>query len=114
MPRSRNVNLLVEIGQRVAAARRDRGLTQEQLAAAIGIDPVTVSRWENGDRAVSLSTLANIADELDVGLGDLLDVERPDPTAEPGTPEVETLQLFRRLPEDRQDLLLRLLRTLVE
>ena len=30
-----------------------RGLTQERLAKAVGVDRVTVARWETGARAIS-------------------------------------------------------------
>lgn len=33
--------------------RRELGLTQEQLAKVLGVDRVTVARWETGVRAIS-------------------------------------------------------------
>lgn len=36
----------------VRRIRRDLGLTQEQLAQALGVDRVTVARWELGLRAI--------------------------------------------------------------
>jgi transcriptional regulator with XRE-family HTH domain len=61
MPRQRDQELITGIGRRVAQARRDRGFTQEALAEAVGIEAVTLSRLETGDRALSLSTLASIS-----------------------------------------------------
>jgi transcriptional regulator with XRE-family HTH domain len=112
MPRRRDQELLRDVGQRVAKARRDRGWTQEQLAEAITIEPVSLSRLETGDRALSLSTLASIADLLQVSVGDLLDVTRslPETTLKPD--EAELLRLFQELPEGKQDILLRLARDL--
>lgn len=113
MPRSRNPDLLRAVGRRVAQARTDRGYTQEQLAEAIGIEPVSLSRLETGDRALSLSTLALIADALDLGLGHLLgaDVDLPTPALKPD--ELELLRAFGDLSAARKDLLLRLARELV-
>lgn len=34
------------LGMRIAALRRERGLTQEALARAIGISAPAVSKWE--------------------------------------------------------------------
>ena len=112
MPRTRNPELLQQIGQRVAQARRDRGWTQEQLAETVGVEPVTMSRWETGDRALSLSTLAAIASALEVPLGDLLDVTRDIPAAEHAPEEGELLRLYRGLSESQQDIILRLARDL--
>lgn len=74
--------LLVGIGARVAEIRSRAGLTQEDLAEAVGVSPVTLSRWERGHAALGLARLALVADALGVGLGDLLDHNRPLPTAD--------------------------------
>lgn len=112
MPRRRDQELLRDVGQRVAQARRDRGWTQEQLAEAIAIEPVSLSRLETGDRTLSLSTLAGFADVLQVSVGDLLDVARSLPEATMRPDEAELLRLFQGLPESKQDILLRLARDL--
>ena len=36
----------MKIGANIAALRRARGLTQEQLAAALGVSAPAVSKWE--------------------------------------------------------------------
>ena len=38
------------IGERLVAHRKFRGLTQREFAREIGVDPVTLSRWELGER----------------------------------------------------------------
>ena len=110
MPRNRDETLLHAVGQRVAEVRKAQGWTQERLSEAVGLQAISLSRLENGARALSLSTLARIADVLEVGLGDLLDVERPmpAPTKLPG--ETELLRLFRGLDEEQRDLVVRLTR----
>lgn len=114
MPRRRDHELLQEVGSRVGQARRDRGWTQEALAEAIGIEPVTLSRLETGDRALSLTMLAKSAAVLGIGLGDLLDVQRQLPVAT-GTPEeAELARLFAGLSPSGRDLVLRLVRELTK
>ena len=114
MPRTRDQELLREVGRRVAKARADRGFTQERLAEVVGIEPVTLSRWETGHRALSLSTLAAIAETLEIGLGDLLDMERDLVAPEYGPDELELLRTFARLTDARRDLVLRLARELAQ
>ena len=113
MPRYRDAELIKAIGQRVAAARRERGFTQEQLSEVIGIEAVTLSRLETGHRALSLTTLCRLADALHVSLGDLLDTGRelspPDNTPE----ELELLRTFRAMSTGSQEALLRVARELV-
>jgi transcriptional regulator with XRE-family HTH domain len=112
MPRRRDRNLLQAIGQRVAKARKDRGWTQEALAEAVGIEPVSLSRLETGDRALSLSTLAHIANAVGVGLGDLLDTGRGLPPPSHAPDEAEILRAFQGMSRPRRQLLLRLAREL--
>ena len=112
MPRRRDKELLQAIGQRVAKARKDRGWTQEALAEAVGIEPVSLSRLETGDRALSLSTLARIAEVVGVGLGDLLDTGRELPDAPHGPDDAEVLRAFQGMSRTRRQLLLRLAREL--
>jgi len=49
------------LGREIAAAREAAGLTQVALAAAIGVDPQTISRWERGDRNPGPNDLYRIA-----------------------------------------------------
>ena len=114
MPRRRDVGLLKDVGRRLARIRKDRGWTQEQLADKIGIAPVTLSRLETGARAMSLSSLSVIAKQLDVELGDVLDVKAPAPAQTLPPRENEMLRLFRETPSDRQDLLLKVARELAD
>ena len=37
------------IGTTIAALRREKGLTQDALAAQLGVSAQAVSKWENGD-----------------------------------------------------------------
>lgn len=114
MPRNRNPDLLRAVGRRVAQARAKRGWTQEKLAEVIGIEPVSLSRLETGDRALSLTTLGLIADALDLGLGNLIGVEGDLPTPGTSPQEAELLRGFSSLGDARRDLVLRLVRELAE
>lgn len=57
-----------ELGLKIAYYRKLRGMTQEQLAEAIGMSTVFISHVEapNIDRTASLGTLFAIAEVLDV------------------------------------------------
>jgi len=51
--------------------RERQGLSQAELAAALGVAVSTVSSWERGARVPSLPVLAALAERLDLDLGDL-------------------------------------------
>jgi transcriptional regulator with XRE-family HTH domain len=63
---------LQSFGRRLAALRVQRGLTQEQLAAASGLGPQEVRRVERGQRDLSVIALADIAKALDIQPADLM------------------------------------------
>jgi transcriptional regulator with XRE-family HTH domain len=66
------VSLAQRLGARIASFRRERGFTQAVLAEKIGVDTVTVSRFERGATLPSLTTLEKLGDCLQVGVGELL------------------------------------------
>ena len=52
------------LGQRIAALRRQQGLSQAQLAARLGISPSAMGMYEQGRREPSADTLVALAREL--------------------------------------------------
>lgn len=50
------------LGAGLRAARRRAGLTQKQLAEALGVASLTVSRWERGVSTPSIPRLRQIAE----------------------------------------------------
>ena len=52
--------------------RNYRGLTQNELAAAVGINAVYLSQIETGKRTGSAKTLAALAKALQVAVDDLI------------------------------------------
>ena len=58
--------------QTLCSLRTDRGLTQETVAAALGISPKTLSKWENGASEPELSLLCALADYYGVSVDRLL------------------------------------------
>ena len=51
-------------GQAIQRLRKERGLTQEQLAERAGITPNTVSRFERGTLIPALDTLVDLCNAL--------------------------------------------------
>ena len=65
-----------KIGRFLKELRKEKGLTQEQLAERLGVTNRTVSRWETGSNLPELSLLIEIADFYEVELREILDGER--------------------------------------
>lgn len=63
-------------GALIAAARKEKNLTQRELAAALHVSDRAVSKWERGAGFPDISLLEPLADVLGLGVLDLLRGER--------------------------------------
>lgn len=63
------------IGTRIRAVRKERGMTQEQLAEAAGIGSTHVSHIENGTTKLSVQALISIINALECSADELLCIE---------------------------------------
>lgn len=60
------------IGDRIRAIRKQKGISQQQLAENIGKTPTYISRLECGSRGATLETLIDIINELQVSADAIL------------------------------------------
>ena len=65
-----------KIGSFLKELRKEKGLTQEQLAEKMSVSGRTVSRWETGSNMPDLDILIELSDLYDVDIRELLDGER--------------------------------------
>ena len=65
-----------KIGKFIAKCRKDKKLTQQELADKIGVTDRAVSNWENGRRLPDYTLLKSLSKELDVSLNELLSGEK--------------------------------------
>jgi transcriptional regulator with XRE-family HTH domain len=93
--------------ERLAFARKKKGLTQTQLADLLGVKSgkQTISNWELGKSEPALSDLIRLAELLEVTVGWLVDGGQPQPPSpveemQPGyisVPMQEYIELQRQL-----------------
>ena len=65
-------------GTFLAQLRREKGMTQRQLAERLGISDRAVSKWERGCGCPDVSLLSDLSIELSVGVEALLSGEVTD------------------------------------
>ena len=63
------------IGKFKSLKRKEKNLTQEQLAEKIGVSNKTVSKWENGKCMPDYSVIEILCNELGITVSELLDGE---------------------------------------
>lgn len=66
----------VKIGEFLKELRKEKELTQEQLADKLNVSRRTVSRWETGSNMPDLDILVELADFYDVDLRDIFNGKR--------------------------------------
>ena len=90
------------IGKRIALLRKEKGLTQEELATHMGVSPQAVSKWENDQTCPDISALPKLARLLGVTVDELLE----------GKQDLAPVRLLP--PEERKDLKDMMLRVTVD
>ena len=66
----------MKTGRFIAALRKERNLTQEQLGEKLGVTNKTISRWENGNYMPDVEMLLLLSKEFGVSINELISGER--------------------------------------
>ena len=88
------------IGNRISKYRKEKGLTQEELANHMGVSPQAVSKWENDQTCPDISALPKLAQLFGVTVDELL-------SGKEELPAVRVLPPAER--KDPKDMLLRII-----
>lgn len=91
------------IGNIIMRLRKEHGMTQDQLASALGITFQAVSKWENGVSSPDISTLPLLADLFGVSVDQLLGRETLPPEEERMTALVPAEETAISLPEQAEE-----------
>ena len=102
--------LKMSLNARLIALRKQRGLTQPQMADAIGLHVTSVKKYESGHGQPSLDALKKIARALHVSTDFLLFEEQ-----ERGPSQELALQFeaISQMPPDDQDAVIRLIDAMI-
>ena len=94
-----------KIGGFLRELRKEKELTQEQLAEKFGVSSRSVSRWENGSTMPDLSILVELADYYEVDIKEIIDGERKSEIMK--KEEKETLQKVADYAETEKKLVVK-------
>jgi transcriptional regulator with XRE-family HTH domain len=96
------------IGSRLRKLRKERSLTQAELARQIGIQQSDLSRMEKGEYRVSLDNLFKILSVFDLRISEFFadHLERSQPARQPlSQRDMQILHMLRELgPDSRQEI----------
>ena len=93
----------MDFSVRIAAVRKQMGLSQEEFSELVNMSRRTVAAWESGDRTPSFSTLSDVADTLNVSVDYLLgrtnEQNKKQPAVQDGELLDNILTRLRDLPD---------------
>lgn len=86
MPRREANKFDAAIGRRLKMARRRNELTLEEVAREFELSPSQISRYENGEVAISASLMFEFAKFFDVSIAFLMEDLQQEPMPAPDAP----------------------------
>ena len=66
------------IGETIASLRKQKGMTQSELAEKMNVTDKAVSKWERDLSCPDINTISKLADVLDVSVEELLKTKKQD------------------------------------
>ena len=92
----------IQIGAFLKALRKEKNMTQEQLAEQLGVSNRTVSRWETGSNMPDISLLTEIAEFYDVSIPEIIHGERKSEEMREDVKEVaETMSDYAKAEKEK-------------
>ena len=62
---------VIKIGNFIRECRKNKNLTQKQLADKLYVEPKTISKWETGNGLPDVSIMKKLCNELEISLSEL-------------------------------------------
>jgi transcriptional regulator with XRE-family HTH domain len=101
------------LGQRIKATRKERGLTQKELAQRMGFSYQQLNKYEGGFNVPSADLLQRFAQELDVSADFLLTGQHPNTASPSNLRLAERLRIAEQFPADDQETVIKLLDAMI-
>lgn len=89
------MNQLV-IGKFISQKRKEKNLTQEQLAGKLGVSNKTISKWETGKCMPDYAVVKNLCDELEITVAELMDGEDSEEKSVRAHDDEQIMDLLKR------------------
>lgn len=98
------------IGGFIQQLRKEKNMTQKELAEIIGMSDKTISKWESGNSLPDTSVLVSLCKALDISVNELLSCERISPEDYSKKAEENIMTLMKENEENKKvDLLAKII-----
>ncbi|MBQ8892936.1 MAG: helix-turn-helix transcriptional regulator [Clostridia bacterium] len=96
----------IKTGKFIAAMRKEKGLTQRQLADQLLISDKTVSKWETGNGLPEVSLMLPLCEALGINVNELLSGERLETASYQKKAEENIMSLMHEKEENKKRLII--------
>ena len=86
-------------GKFISQKRKQKNLTQEQLAEKLGVSNKTVSKWETGKCMPDYSVVKTLCDELEITVAELMDGEKSEEKSVRTYDEEQIMDLLKKMQD---------------
>ena len=83
-------------GKFISQKRKEKSLTQEQLAEKLGVSNKTVSKWETGKCMPDYSVVKTLCDELEITVAEFMDGEQSEEKSVRTYDEEQIMDLLKK------------------
>ena len=87
------------IGKYIAKKRKEKNLTQAQLAERLNVSNKTISKWENGNCMPDYSVIEILCRELDITISELMNGEDAKKEIKEEPNNIQLMFLIRKMQE---------------
>ena len=92
-----------KIGSFIQLTRKEKGMTQKDLADKIGVSDKTISKWENGNSVPDTEILTSLCQSLDISVNELLSGEKLPVETYPQRAEENMMNLLKENEDNRKN-----------
>ena len=92
-----------KIGSFIQLCRKEKGMTQKDLADRIGVSDKTISKWENGNSVPDTEILTSLCQSLDISVNELLSGEKLPVENYPVKAEENMMNLLKENEDNRKN-----------
>ena len=86
-------------GKFITQKRKEKNLTQEQLAEKLGVSNKTISKWETGKCMPDYGVVKSLCEELEMTVAELMDGEEAEEKSVRAYDDEQIMDLLRRTQE---------------
>lgn len=88
-----------EVAKNIHYYRKRAGITQKELAKALGVSSAAVSNWEVGNNSIDIDTLFALCDYLHISINDIYGAPKSSSAPALSAHEREMVDAYRAHPE---------------